>query len=379
MRSESLGTGPATNLHLSVALIAFCAAFASVPTAFAQKIVERDSAGIRIVENPSREATAINFFVGNVLLDIGGAKDDANDELKTNSVWSVRLNANTIVVTENRSVGLFDNRGKRIASIGREGAGPGEFRSADKLCKTRGDTVVVNDVRNGRFAVIHGQRVVRTTLTGTYGSSLAGCFDDGTVLLTSTPFSDGSPSSITRLNRVTLNGTLVNTFPSMTFQTSHAVTHSLLPRITVRGQRVYAGDGATSEVRVYSANARLMQIIRTADLPKRITAADAERALATASPRVKNSPRPEFFPTFAQLQVDERGRLWVQDYVQRPPEFMHWTVFDFDGRLLGRIKLPGPANGTSNSVISFEANAVQLYHFDADGFAHLQYRTITQR
>ncbi|MGV3711090.1 MAG: hypothetical protein ACO1Q7_19870 [Gemmatimonas sp.] len=39
----------------------------------------------------------------------------------------------------------FDARGSRLATAGRSGGGPGEFRAVTSACRTRGDTVLVSD------------------------------------------------------------------------------------------------------------------------------------------------------------------------------------------------------------------------------------------
>lgn len=67
----------------------------------------------------------------------------------------------------------FDAAGKELSSVGRVGAGPGEFRNANGMLLVPDGTVWVNDPMNARIAVISKTgKYVRQVRVATWGSSL---------------------------------------------------------------------------------------------------------------------------------------------------------------------------------------------------------------
>ena len=377
-----------------------------------QAPVERDSAGIRIIENPSRATAPVVFRLGDRTLDLGGPAGNPDDEFNQGfGLGSLRLTDGTIAVPDVVRLQFFDAQGRRIGKVGRSGAGPSEFVSAypSEFCRTRGDTLVVGDYRNGRFAVVHGQRVVTTTrYTQQFGGALPGCFDDGTVLMKGGLPDFRTPTYVVRLNRLRLDGTLVNGLGDFVFRSPSDVAHSVHPIVQPWGQRVYLGDGATSEIRIHRSDGRLTHIIRTADPPQRITAEDVERELRGSPPAVRNQWRPDTYPTYQLFMVDPEGRLWVRDFIPQPQRGgrIGWTAFDINGRLIGRLEVPSMISSTGSlsapfvippftprrdpyaprrsfppgvsvaSVAGFGANDVQIWWQDDDGFAHLSFYPI---
>jgi hypothetical protein len=47
---------------------------------------------------------------------------------------------------------------------------------------------------------------------------------------------------------------------------------------------------------------------------------------------------PEFFPAFADLRTDDRGRLWARAYAPPGSDVSEWYVFD-DGEWVARLTL----------------------------------------
>ena len=310
-------------------VVPFVLALVSAGTVLtAQSPVERDSAGIRIIENPSRAAAPVVFRLGEPVLDLGGPAENPDVELKQGRgsgaltpPGGLRLSDGTVAVPDAVRIQLFDARGRRAGMFGMFGAGPAEFRSLGpaEFCRTRGDTLIAGDYRNGRFAVIHGQSVVRTSAySAQFGGGLAGCFDDGTILMKGGLPNFRTPTYTVRLNRLRLDGTLAN------------------------------------------------------DL-------GAERALNTQSPAFREMARgwqPDTYPAYFTVLVDPDGRLWVQDGSPRRTDRDGWTAFDSNGRLIGRLELPRMIGQRPAAVVNFGVNEVQVRQQDADGFYHLVFYPI---
>jgi hypothetical protein len=165
---------------------------------------------------------------------------------------------------------------------------------------------------------------------------------------------------------------LVNRLGEFSFRSPSYVAGSRYPEIQVWGQRVYIGDGATSEIRVMRPDGRLTHIIRSADVPRRITPEDVERVLRGAAPVYRTEWRPDTYPTYMGFRVDPDGRLWVQDYTfPLLPDRVGWTAFDVNGRLMGRLEVPRRMGDRSASVTGLGSNEVLVWETDSDGFVHL--------
>jgi sugar lactone lactonase YvrE len=66
-------------------------------------------------------------------------------------------------------------------------------------------------------------------------------------------------------------------------------------------------------------------------------------ALAGAPVRGGNDgevPSRSTVPAFDQLVVDGLGHLWVRDYQADRAAPSRWSVFDQDGRWMGRVEIP---------------------------------------
>ena len=354
--------------------------------ASAQTPVERDSAGIRIVENPARATAPVVFRLGARTASIGGPADNPDDEFRRGWSYALRMSDGSIAMPDRDRVQFFSVRGERAGIFGRAGAGPEEFSSLGALefCRTRGDTLVAGDNHNGRTAIIHARKVVRTVpLSVAYGGSMVGCFDDGTFLMRGGLPNFRTPTYTIRLNRLRLDGTHVNEIGKFDLQAPSAVTRLHNATVKAWGQRVYIGDGANSEIRVYRANGKLTHIIRSADPPQRVSAADAEKNLAGTAPSFRQFAtiwRPETWPAYSTFYVDPEGRLWVGSYVWNHAESPNdvWTAFDTSGHLIGRLEVPRKLDGKSVSVLAFGNNEVQLRWIDADGFVHLSFHALTR-
>ena len=360
---------------------------ASIGHAQAPKV--RDSAGVHIVENGARAKAPVVFTLGDKpSLDVGGLESDPDVEFSPTQGFlrGTFLSDGGLAVIDSVRVHLFDKTGKRLKIVGRQGKGPEEFTSISSICRTRRDTLVIGDRNARRVAVLTGDgSVVRTFLQDTLGSaSFSSCLDDGTIvlgrLMSSAP---GSPGT-RRLTRVRLDGTVVNSIGEFDTGVFDLVTLGT-PTVAAQGQSIYWADNRSSEVRVYSVTGTLERIVRSADVGDSITSEDVERRVRSTMPkntppaqvtarvdRMRSMPHASHWPTYHEILVDPRGRLWVQDYVKSLPSPDGWTQFDEQGRLVGRLVIPAPPEGQrAMHVIAFGTNEVLIRRTDDDGRAHL--------
>ena len=99
-------------------------------TAQATSITTRDSSGVTIVEHPRGAlAAAPSFGLGKPIVTIGGASVDSLHD-GTFLADAIFVDSSRFVAVDRRSwqMVLFDSTGKVLATYGRRGDGPGEFR-----------------------------------------------------------------------------------------------------------------------------------------------------------------------------------------------------------------------------------------------------------
>jgi hypothetical protein len=145
------------------------------------------------------------------------------------------------------------------------------------------------------------------------------------------------------------------------FRADLAVPFPLSARTASRGMggRLYQSHGWTREVRVFSAEGSIVQIVRRLDPGAPLTEAswtsELERLAAVteagsdpigedqaAALRVLYSgiARPDRFPASGDLHVDPSGHIWLQTFV-RPGSLsvQNWSVFTPEGRWLGELRV----------------------------------------
>ncbi len=186
---------------------------ASRATVGAQVPTVRDSAGVQIVENPSRLEAPVTFTLGATpVFEVGGLESDPDVEFNHRQGYlrGAFLSDGRFAAIDVNRVHYFDANGKRLKIVGRQGAGPQEFQYLMAICRTRGDTLVLNDANNRRMAVLDGTgSIVRTIAQGDLGSMpFDPCFDDGTFVL----MKQSGPLTARqlRVTRVRLDGSVAN-------------------------------------------------------------------------------------------------------------------------------------------------------------------------
>lgn len=370
-----------------VALGALLSPFLGVDAA-AQEARSRDSAGVRIIENPARKDAPVRFRLGEKpLFEVGGIESNPDEEFdhKQGYLRGVRMSNGGLAVMDVSRVHYFDASGKRIRIVGRKGQGPEEFQYLTSICRTRGDTLILNDSHNRRMSVLDGSgRILRTILQGDNGSApFSFCLDDGSFVLQRSIGEIGARQN--RITRLRTDGSLVNLVGTFDRAGLDMVT-MVGPTIAASGDALYYGDPFTSEIRVYDGSGRLRRVIRTADQGDRITDAEAEERMAMTIPRnvttaertarmerLRALPRvSQTWPVFMKLEVGSDGTIWVQDFRKAFPSPDAWTAIDSTGRIVGRLVFPAvPERTMRPEVQTFGRDYVMLRRFDADGATSL--------
>lgn len=310
-----------------------------------------------------------------------------------------RLADGRVVVADGGSseVKVFESDGALAQTIGGPGEGPGEFRRMTYFGRLPGDSLAVWDMGQGRLTVFspEGTRARETRIGATPESprsSIVGVFGDATLL--SRGFvnlggrvPDGLERHETEAFHLATDGTLLDSIGSVaggaaffrSFDGGFSVYTPPFGRSTeiiAAGSRLYIADSERPEIRVLTPDGTPVRIVRWAQRPRTISAADIERARENALEIASEGQHPDIermyaeiampdaMPAFSRVRVDRDGGIWVQLYRTQWDEGMStWLVFEDDGSLRASIDLPPeftPSDIGRDWILGVERNVLDL-------------------
>jgi outer membrane protein assembly factor BamB len=333
--------------------------------------VERDSAGVMIVENGTRvwgegQAWQVEPIA---MVDIGGG----GLEFERIAGVAFRSDGGLVVGDEGAStLYAFDGAGDLVWRTGRPGDGPGEFRLIASLGVMPGDTSWVFDFGSRRFTLLDATGRVGRTIDLTVPASAPraiASLDDGTFIVqemwgrAGTADATGMRRDPAAVLRVSADGASADTIALVpgrevwiTVEDGRGVMNTPLfsrnSAVAAAGDRILVGDQASYAIDAYDpAGTHRRSIRRTGqdlsigegavrraiegileDLP------DAERPARRRF--LESVPIPESRPAFDRLLIAATGEIWVSDSALDPADAEQWNVFGTNGHWLGMIALP---------------------------------------
>jgi hypothetical protein len=366
------GLGTVTTIGL-ILLAAACGPSSGSPPAL--EVSARDSVGVRIVElgDPATGALPEWRLAAGPDVRIGDGAGSPEYELFHPQAATV-LEGGVIAIANagTSEIRLYDRDGRHLRSLGRSGAGPGEFQWVAWVGAV-GDTLVAFDSRLRRLTWFDtAGTVVRTQALGPAGGGgfpeAVGMLDDTFIARSGfdRTFGRGERRDTLVLYRYAADGTVADTlgrYPgeeryflqaadfAMQFEPIYgrtAFAHAAADRVAVGATDTHAFD-------VHDANGLVLRV-RANRAGTRVSARDIERERATRQGRgrgmpqhvqdelaraVADIPARETLPAFAALRVDRTGAIWVRDAALDADAPAWWTVYDADGTPRARALLPG--------------------------------------
>lgn len=364
----------------------------------------RDSAGVRIVENPA-EGPDLRWRVSaQPLVDIGGSSADENDAL-FRVVSAARLSDGQLVVANGGTYELryYDSQGAFLHAVGRRGGGPGEFQSLGWMRRLADDSLITYDLRELRFSIFAKSGLfVRSFRLGTNDAvpfaRVIGMYSDGSFLAQGfTNTGSVAPSGLQRydvpLYHFAADGMFLADVGMFSGNDGYykafrnggfSYYEAFFPRYTYRvaaGNYLYVAANDTYELRRYTPDGVLTGLVRREHTPIKVTADhlrhERDRRLeATPDDRrpvvanvLDEMPTPQTFPAYHLVRADDQGNVWVQAYPMPPLRQARWAVFDSTGVLLGDVDLPvglDPKHIGTDFILgvwhdAFDVEHVQLY------------------
>ena len=371
-----------TNVRPAFVLGAICVALTAAPVAAQPRgdFSIRDSAGIAIVTTEAAGFRQVAFTVSSAPgAVIGVAERDWRYALL--NVTHAEMTSERTILVANRGgpdLRFFAETGSFLRSVGRRGAGPGEFSANGLGLMLSGDSLITYDSGLDRLQVFERRGTFRRSVpvkldsvsasvkkpVGRSGSSAmdtsrarpaqvvaGGLFRDGSLLVKipyhRVPNTPGRDTS--RYFRVTTDGKVLNEFGTFVGGAPFTVRPPQI-RNTERGRRttivqtaqrqaatrpfyvrvhktrlLYLDDNL-NEVRIHALDGKLSKIIRLPGVPF------FQRPTAIPGP-------PGSGVTLGFL-VDDAGRIWVGDYRLPGDPQPRWLVLDPEGRPLGSVLTP---------------------------------------
>lgn len=350
------------------------------------RIVTRDSAGVRIVENAAPawgegEAWRVS---PEPALEIGVVEGRPEYQL-FGIVGAVRLSDGRIVVANagSHELRFYDSAGKHLQTVGGEGAGPGEYGRLRWIARIRGDTLLAWDSRHHRVTryAPNGQLISTVEIRPLDAEpsppdaavfsppmpEVEAAFADGSLLARPVLVFPSPPPGVSRFTRHLLRygptGRLVDTLAAfkgrewLSIEGEGArywgpLQFGVEPQLAVHGERLFWGHADSYRIDVLNMNGTLETSIRTSVPRGRVTAEMIARhrdsRLAVSDPEVRRqrlkiidaTPFPDSMPAHGDLRVDARGYVWVEDYRPFADTAPRWQVFDGRGHWLGAVEMP---------------------------------------
>ena len=313
-----------------------------------------------------------------------------------------RLSSGHIAVADRASndIRIFDAQGRHVATFGKTGDGPGEFRRLEMVSRSA-DTAWFFDSRHMRVtSVLLGAEPkllgsIRVTATGRRESfSISGRLSDGRLVATTnvSPTFDGPPEvhrlpGSTGIIAARGDGDVqwLGNFKSAAIfihnPTGDVKQASVGPiafppwlRSATNGGQIWIGDSGTDTLVVVRARDLTRFIVRV-PFERRAptkTLIDAVRQRETGpdlTPQGKSfsdakyGPRlPDRMPSFESLVPGPQGEMWVQEYAGLRSLPTQYVVLDANGRPIARLPL-----SAGSRVREVGVDYVLIAREDADG------------
>jgi hypothetical protein len=346
--------------------------------------VVRDSAGIRIVENttPLWQPGEEWRLSETPAIDIGTTNGDSDQQL-FRVVNAFRMRDNRIVIANagTHELRFYDAVGNHLHSVGREGDGPGEFRSVIWFERWIHDSLVTVDIFQRRLSIFDPRGTfVRSfqfqDVSGVF-PWLVGVFEDGRVLarVVGQPSESRSwiPAGLYLYDGHGVRFDSVGSDSGMeaAYTTLGNGIMGMIPlpfarfaTVSLGRDRFLVGVNDAYEFKVFAPTGALLSIVRRRVEPQAVTSghldAEVERLLEgyrdsnlarMMERRVRDVPYPPTLPAFGpvaegrlpsmrSLILDRDGNIWVMEYDRPAVDDVRWSVFDPSGVMLGTVDFP---------------------------------------
>lgn len=262
-----------------------------------------------------------------------------------------------------QEIRVFDSTGVFVRTIGREGAGPGEFRQGIGLAWAPAGNLWAVDPGNSRISVFDTAGTylsMRRIMGGYVRTPWPGGFDeDGRFYHYGIDLESESGERFVMVRFDTLLNPIDTVWAPRPPEDRYFELRSeggltlagipFTPSITSRiGPAGHLWFSDTRDYRVYERNVAgdTLSIVTRDFEPLPVTDAEIDSAMASfdwftrQGGRIDRSRFPRVKPALRSIYIDDETRLWVVPYTDAGDSRRVLDVFGASGRYLGRLRLP---------------------------------------
>lgn len=295
----------------------------------------------------------------------------AGDTMLLGGVYQVSADSEGevyVVESSFNGIHVLSAVGDHITSIGRSGAGPGEFQNPPQIHVGPSDTLYAFDFWPRRLSVFspESHELEYSLSLGSSNdacppTSLLGVEPNEFILLCSEGVSSPTEAHITQFHRVyvqTVSGRVVSdsiavlpfreqlvhtTHDTMQF---HSLRYGRSPHFVyaLGGSLYYAWNDAIS-IRVVGLDGILQDEVKVSHEPIQITRKERDDALAYYSaltPPLDNLARtrlPATKPAFSNFLIDDLDRLWISLSMREGASEIEWLIVNQQGQVIASTML----------------------------------------
>ena len=303
-----------------------------------------------------------------------GAVDREGPDVFGRVVGVVRTGDGHIAVADgfSREVRLFTSSGQYVATAGRAGEGPGEFRTLRPPMRCAADSIFVWDPSQQRVSVFNSAGVFArsfqdASLRGVHSESPGwkmSCNIHGMVAMTTRnlgdlrPTGEGPVEIAMAVQLSSLRSETTVDLGSVPGDEFYFAQGTLAPRplgrmtlLAVGSNRVYMATGEGASIEVFAFSGDRLKAIETDVAPvplngRRVKAFVEEAVSASrngerARPFYEDLVYPDKMPAYAAMLVDADDNLWLERYpMPGDHSVAKWRVYDPQGKLRALIEMP---------------------------------------
>jgi hypothetical protein len=315
----------------------------------AQKVKTID--GVEVVENPEKPKTTKGIPTQLVLEeDFKIGDSEMEEEMIAQVTFFVVDDKETIYALDWKAnnIKVFDNNGKFVRTIGKQGQGPGEINFPSGLLITPENELLVEDAGNRRLAYFTLEGEFLRNVSVADKTSLTNLVTDskGNYLARQFIIEEGDMSFEIRKFDKELNSLF--TIDSIPFTLRDPQKDKMNPFDFVQiyffdaAGQIYYGNPKGYEIKIYSPEGKLKKKITKKFKPEKMKEEDIEKIMDRIPDMgfgLRNMMEfPKQFPAYEAYSLDEEGRLIVRSYNKADMEDnVYLDVFDAEGKYIARF------------------------------------------
>lgn len=329
--------------------------------------------GVKVVKNPKKPMYGEDVFIIEEELSFGDDEEDENYMFSDISHITVDNDGRIYILDRREShVKLFDQDGKYVRTIGRQGQGPGELNNPIFVYFPRNELLVTQFERLSFFSP-EGE-FLRSVLMKKESPSRARCNSHGNIIGTNTVFDFENPNTFYYVLK-TYDSEIepIKELVRIDIQRKMGVVNPFRPNIymTVDDEdNIIFGYSKDYELQIYNPEGDLIKKIMREYDPEKITEEEKEES-TQGSPSSVKFEFPKCHPAFLRFVHDEAGRLYVQSYEKGEGYNVYYhDVFDRDGRYIAKVQL-------RRAPVIFRHGKLFSLEEDEDGYQYVKRYKVT--